>query len=387
MNETWWVSPEQLIGEQSSVINLPPDGSFLVLGPPGSGKTNLLLLRANFLYLAGYANIVMLVFTRTLQEFLVAGANQYDFPSSRILTSVRWMGDLLRSYGRDAPEAGDFTELRKQLLEATYALVKEKKLGKIYEAILLDEGQDYWPDELKLFRTLSERLFVVADSRQKIYSGEESVATAKAIVDETRILQHHFRNGIRICRLADGIGNDSDGYQAMEPTSNYDEAARPSSIEQHKCSSFGNQIEFILGKLDLQRQAYPDEMIGICCPLNVQVQTVWDAIQLTPFSQYAVLQKGDEHSAFTSESRICVATIHAAKGLEFRALHLAGFEDIRKFAHQRNMAFTAVTRAKTSLSLYHCNALPGFLEGALTKLQPLPKLPSVAAAFGKAKGK
>ena len=49
MNETWWVDPSQLDVDQKKVIRAGADQDLLILGPPGSGKTNLLLLRDNYL--------------------------------------------------------------------------------------------------------------------------------------------------------------------------------------------------------------------------------------------------------------------------------------------------------------------------------------------------
>ena len=89
MENTWWVGPDDLIPEQSDLIELPADKSFLIKGPPGSGKTNLLLLRANFLALGGHVNLRVVVFTRMLQSFLAAGAKQYDFKASRITTLTK----------------------------------------------------------------------------------------------------------------------------------------------------------------------------------------------------------------------------------------------------------------------------------------------------------
>lgn len=62
MSETWWISENELTPEQKQVILLPLEGSHLVLGPPGSGKTNLLLLRANYMVRAGHTNIAVVVF-------------------------------------------------------------------------------------------------------------------------------------------------------------------------------------------------------------------------------------------------------------------------------------------------------------------------------------
>jgi superfamily I DNA/RNA helicase len=387
VNETWWVSKEQLTPEQSKVIDLPLAGSYLILGPPGSGKTNLLLLRANYLHLAGHPGLVLIVFTRALQEFLRAGAEQYDFPSQKIVTSTRWMSALLREYGRVVPDVEKFELLRQELISAVRELIKAKNLSNIYDAILLDEAQDYLPEELEIFRRLCKRLYVVADSRQKIYRGSDSISPAEQMVDKVLVLTHHFRNGLKICRLADEIGNDSLDYQPMEGTAQYKETIKPSSVEHHSCPSMAEQIAKILEKLDVQRQTYPDELIGICCPRNEDAEAVWAAILASPFASVSVLQKSNEHTAFAAGVRVCVSTIHAAKGLEFRALHLAGLERLSSFEFARNIAFTAVTRAKTSLSLYYDDNIPSFLESALSKLQPLPELPSASAAFGKAKGK
>jgi superfamily I DNA and RNA helicase len=85
VEDTWWRTIDDLIGEQRDVIGLPLDGSFFILGPPGSGKTNLLLLRANYITLSGYPNISIVVFNRTLREFIRAGGPHYDFDPNNVV--------------------------------------------------------------------------------------------------------------------------------------------------------------------------------------------------------------------------------------------------------------------------------------------------------------
>ncbi len=96
MNDAWWVGPEQLKAEQQNIVVLPLDKSHLIVGPPGSGKTNLLLLRANYMYLAGQANLSVIVFTRTLREYIAAGSSEYNFPIAKVITSAQWHYDVLR---------------------------------------------------------------------------------------------------------------------------------------------------------------------------------------------------------------------------------------------------------------------------------------------------
>jgi len=94
-----------------------------------------------------------------------------------------------------------------------------------------------------------------------------------------------------------------------------------------------------------------------------------------------MLQLGKEREPFDGSKHICVCTFMAAKGLEFRALHMAGCDLLKGFGHNRNMAFTAVTRAKTSLSVYYSRDLHGYFEAALKALDPLPDLPDLDSVF------
>ena len=68
MNETWWVDPSDLDDKQLEVLTEGPDSSLLILGPPGSGKTNILVLRANYVRSVA-PRMLFLTFTRTLAEF------------------------------------------------------------------------------------------------------------------------------------------------------------------------------------------------------------------------------------------------------------------------------------------------------------------------------
>ena len=80
-------------------------------------------------------------------------------------------------------------------------------------------------------------------------------------------------------------------------------------------------------------------------------------------------------------TQVCVTTIHGCKGMEFRTVHGAMLESLRKFPLQRNMIYTLTTRAKTSLSLYG-NPLPAFLQSAILAVEPLTEIPPLSRAFG-----
>ncbi|QDT43487.1 Helicase IV [Gimesia alba] len=382
MSETWWVGQEELDDDQQKVIALPESGNYLVTGPPGSGKTNLLLLRANYLYLAGLRNIQIVTFTRSLREFIASGADQYDFPASKIVTCREWQIDFLHQYGKHIDPSGEFEEVRDAYVEEMANVANENHLENIYHGLLLDEAQDYTPKEIELFDRLSERLFCVADERQKIYAGDDSLNTISDRVNETIKLQFHYRNGVNICRVADEIAKRWNGYRPLTESSNYSESLNPSTVDCTRCSSLETQAHTIVSRLKHQITAFPDECIGILCPKREHMSTVWDVVSNSEHADDAFLLHGSAGDTFPADKKVIVSTFHAAKGLEFRALHLAGCEHLRRFGNNRRMAFTAVTRAKTVLSVYHTDDLHGYFEAALAAVEPATSPPSIDAVFG-----
>lgn len=382
MKNNWWVGPKQLNSEQKAVVSLPLDGNHLILGPPGCGKTNLILLRANYLTLSGLADVKILVFTRTLQEFIRTGSPQYAFPASNVLTSVKWKQQLLKEYSYDYRITGSFPQLRRFLTEQVAKLLETEGLENLYDCILLDEAQDYSAEELRLFAVLGKRLFAVADPQQRIYPGDDPIQTLRGLTDQQHTLKYHYRCGLELCKVADAIRRGSRSYVRLEPTMQYDEKGHPSSVKPVRCATIDDAGELILKSLRNQLKAYPEELIGVIAPRKEEMLRLGEIIRDSPFAAESTVQTDDDHVSFTPDTRVTICTLHAAKGLEFRCLHVLGCEHFAKFRdRQKRMAYTGVTRAKTSVFLYSVDPLPTFLEQALNAVRPLPDLPSLEDAF------
>jgi superfamily I DNA/RNA helicase len=379
---TWWIGRDELDDDQRNIISIHVDDSALITGPPGSGKTNLLLLRANFLYLAGLRNIVVVTFTRSLREFIASGAVQYEFPISKIMTCRGWQNDFLRQYGGHVTSSRNFEKDRNAFLSAMTHITDKVKLSNIFDAILLDEAQDYTPGEIRLFNTLTERLFCVADERQKIYNGEDSIAEIKNLIGEPHVLRFHYRNGVKICRVADEIAKKWYGYRPLTETSNYDEKANPSTVDRSHCRTVEEQVALIVSRIRTQRLAFPDQLIGVLCPKKETMLVIWKAISMSEHSDAAFLLHSSVNETFPPDKHIIISNFHTAKGLEFRALHLAGCDELKLFENNRRMAFTAVTRAKTALSVYYSGTLNPYFDAAIRSLEPAPTPPSLDDVFG-----
>jgi superfamily I DNA/RNA helicase len=385
---TWWLGESELKEEQREVLEIEPARSFLLLGPPGSGKTNILLLRANYLYLSDYPNLAMIVFTKTLQRFIGTGAERYDFPGSKITTSIKWQRDLLQQHGVSMPRFDAKTSFETQRLRLgeliRSELIEKRKIGPIFDAILLDEAHDYTPEEILDFRALCQVFVASADSRQRIYATQDSLPALQAATNHTVTLQHHYRIGRNVCRVADAIGKGMSDYEPMFSRCQYDEEAYPSKVSSVRSGGIDRQAADVIAAIGLQLEAYPGEMIGVLAARHQEADAVYDALEKSAHASVTLRHDTNGHPQFDRSTRVCVTTIHSAKGLEFRAVHIV---DADRLQHKSiNLSFTAITRAKTIATLYCSDGLPGFLERGIRETEPARPLPQVESLFGK-KGK
>jgi superfamily I DNA/RNA helicase len=387
MEETWWADIEKLDDSQKEVISLNMNGNFLVIGPPGSGKTNLLVMRAKYLHANNMKNFVVLTVGRVLREFLVMGADQYTFPPERIQTYISWAKNLLESNGVNVDSEGEFDDVRESILQGLKKLAEAGNLEDRFDCILLDEAQDYSSAEIEVISSFADRVFAVGDERQRIYSQSGGLDALKAYCDEVKILPHHYRNGIDICKVADGIRNHNGTSLSLETNCNYVEDDNPSTVEDFSGLSLENQVAKCIDFVRDQLRAYPLGLIGILCPKNADVNEVARLIGASNIRDEVQVQNSTAgYHSFDAEKRVVITTIHGAKGLEFRALHLLAMDNITKFKTQKNMAFTAVSRAKTSLTIYSGKELPGYLQKGLSLLTVNLQHPVSAADLFKARG-
>lgn len=382
MDQTWWRSLNDLDDDQKGIIEIPTEeGNYLVTGPPGCGKTNILLLRAGYLRSAGFGNCVVLVFTRTLREFIAAGSNRSNMlPADRIQTHAAWTLGLLGQLGRPFnPSREDLhhDDARRERHEALEKAINESdELNEeYYDSILLDEVQDYWACEVELLSRLTRRLFTVGDRRQRIYGRNEGIQRALDVDCQERTLRYHYRMGQKICRVADKLLPAGDGA-SLEQNCQYDDRELPSRVSVHSSISFEEQLRKLEENLHTQIRAYPDEWIGILVSRTRAVEKVADFLYQSDLRDNVHVQSGEEENrTFDPERRIVVSTIHSSKGTEFRCVHFIAADNFPYFTREK--AFTAVTRARTTLDVYHERPMNGPLESAVAE----PQTPNLGGLF------
>lgn len=381
MQGSWWAKPEQMDEDQRRFVRLDEDGRHLLVGPAGCGKTNLIVLRARYIYGKGFANVLVLTFTRALKDFIRTGVAERKYlKSDQIDTFKRWALGHIRSY---APELlssydknGSFEVQREQIIGMLKA-ANQRVVGKnLYDAILVDEVQDLNIDEVQALMQLSERITVAGDVKQMIYESGQTIAELEKMGFTKTELKFHYRIGTAIADVADRIIQPHNESDRLRANCNYAEGELQSRAEL--LEEFPNreaQFEALCRNIDRQMKAYPGEGIGVIVPRTFMVDELRGLFEKTHLADMVAFHDEDtKDQAFQSGKIVHVIVLKSAKGTEFRAVHLFGLEELQFPQNRRELLFTAVTRAKTALSGYYSGNILNTVHTAFAKLGTPPTL-------------
>lgn len=376
----WWVQREQLDKHQIDLVeNLPLQKSFLILGPAGSGKTNVLLRRAQFVRTQGMSNVLVMTFTRPLTEFVKTGC--YDqgriiFPPTCVTTIESWIRSLYDQHGSQLPpDTDNLTDWKRQLAKGALSFRSKRRIP-IYDALFVDEAQDLLPEEVQLISQWGSVLFFAGDDRQRIYEQSNGLLQIREIIpsDQERVLPAHYRVAPEICHVADRIlvphGGDS-----LESTSHYN-GPQPATVKfQPSALPENKQMELMANKLEEQIRVYADRIqegdrLGVIVAYKNNRARVLAYLNGRPKLRgkakiIRAKEAGfdDYEPSFEADLPICILTVKGCKGLEFRAVHWLFCDDLSAF-HNNEHYYTVVTRAKTSLDVYFTKTLPDVLARA-----------------------
>lgn len=372
MNTSWWKSQDELDDDQKAFILLPMHGRHLLEGPAGSGKTNLLLLRAQFMAGSGEKNVLIITYTKVLANFIRngIGANKLIAPN-QVRTYHSWASEHILQYlGQKAiPKDTNFDEAaRKQMLELVLEANKNLPSPKLFSGIFVDEAQDLNSSELDALLCLSDNVCICGDSRQGIYQ-RDGLTIAEKLGLKKHILKRHFRIGQKVARVADRLLPPFAGTASLEATANYNPKIQgESSAKMHAFDSRDEQFAAMLERIRVELVAFKGDNIGIICGKQDTRMELKNRFAATDLKDQVCVHGVDDDASFGADKPIHVLTIHGAKGTEFRTVHMYGAEDLHDFPLKRTrLSFTAVTRAKTALNAYRTGPTNTSLENAFAE--------------------
>ena len=338
-------SYQDLSKEQDRINNLPLDGSYLVAGPPGTGKTVMALYRSQMLFKRG-ANVRLLMYSRLLSQYTLAAIAELGIGGA-VSTFHSWFYRFYqRSFHKRAPQLAPYVFDWPQVL--TDVNLAPPPAGSL-PYLLIDEGQDLPESFYMVAQYLARNVTVFADENQRL---TEDNSTFEAIqlragITERHELRRNYRNSREIASLAADFRT---GLSTGVPDLPVRTGERPRLL---KTASLDETVTFI-SRYERNRS---DLEIGVLVPTKVLREKFEDRLKgktENPVQSY-IGGQGSRGVPLNFESPgIRIVTYASAKGLEFDTVFLPELQtlgDDPDTAEFKMRFYVLVSRARDELFL------------------------------------
>lgn len=338
---------QELSKEQDKINNLPLGESFLVTGPPGTGKTVMALYRAQMLS-KQKVKTSLLMHSRLLSQYTsdAVGSLKID---GVVKTFHSWLGTFYQSeYRCQIPSFAPF--------EYDWGSVLQKLGGQpprhtALEHLIIDEGQDLHKNFYPVARHLAHCVTVFADENQRLTSANSTIPDIKGFGNfrDTHELKKNYRNTREIAQLA---AHFHTGLKTGIPDLPDRRGEKPVML-RHK--NLNETVEFIAR----YERNNPKMQIGVFVPRAASRDSLFNrfgvAGRTKNIAQKYVGGEG-KNTAVVDFKRpgITVLCYPSAKGLEFDTVFLAELQDVKEDIHSSEFKmrfYVLISRARDSLYL------------------------------------
>ncbi len=323
------VPRQDLTPEQLRVVELPTDSHKLILGPPGSGKTVLLVHRAAYLMARQRVppeRFRVLVFTNALKEYIRSGVDFLGLPIRSVSTFDSWCRELQRQFVRgfagDSSDPNYFETVRSAVLES----IQSSHTPPILDFAMVDEGQDLTATAYSILRIMCKHVTVFADPHQRIFDGvhsEEDILSELGIRRRSVALLSAYRNSPDVAALASWFLPD------LVSRSNYLAQARNLGRERERPLLYlapDNDSEMDRLAQSIRQRLSMNQRVGIIVPRTADVHGVSSALHERGIAVEKVLPPskavGGGNPPDFGSSTPKIVTYHSAKGLTFDTVFL-----------------------------------------------------------------
>jgi hypothetical protein len=361
---------------QASLARRLKSGHHIIKGPPGSGKTLVLVHRCCHLrqYHPQKKNILLVCYNialvsylkRLIQEKGIGVGNGGIHVSHYYELCSKILGEPIQFENED-------NEYYDMIVEETISRVA-KGVSRLdqFDAILIDEGQDFSNQMLKALLGLLRSggdLVIALDSYQDLYSrrGPWKSLGIQA-VGRTSYMGKVYRNTSEIFNFTQRFIGESEKFEQQLALLPDDHALHGDPPELHQFSDFDEAENFLIEDLskcldqgEYKRSEvaviYDDKVYGFdrfaydnrALPMRVHKKLEASGIPTTWVSQDV---RAKEMYDVTTD-RVSLISVHSSKGLDFDLVYLVGVDRIQPSeitrAYLTNLIYVAMTRAKYRL--------------------------------------
>lgn len=356
--------------QQEQLARSLGEGHRVIHGVAGSGKTMILVYRAEYLAQASTASskpILILCFNEPLGVKLHSVMQAKGLDSRvHVRHFHKWCREQLVAYGQTLPGQGSSQQYVDELVDRVIRAVDRKQIPSgQYQAVMIDEGHDFAPEWLKLVTQMvdptTNSLLVLYDDAQSIYERARSKNFSFKSVGiqaqgRTTILKINYRNTRQILQTASLVAadlltaddKDDDGIPLVKPVSCGREGPAPVIIKLPSLRDEAFAIADHLASAHQEGFAW-GEMAVLCA--DWKTMDVCASALAQRKLPHRVRKKSGEYQP--GADAIQVMTMKVSKGLEFPVVVLPGVghmpapgEDEKEAAR---VFYVAATRATQRL--------------------------------------
>lgn len=358
---TWLLPRNELTTEQNRAIELDTNEHKIILGGPGSGKTQILLHRAKFLrdrFNINRSKLHIFVFTNVLKNYISSALSILDIPQECVTTFDFWCVDYYqRNIRYNLPwnrheRCPDFDIIRKEVLD----YIIRNNINSLYDFTLVDEGQDLDQISFEIIKKISRHITVCIDYKQKIY---EQGATEEKIMEILGIRRTnlHLLDVFRCCPYVVKLA--SFFIENQQDRNFYLNQSRTEQVEKEKpLLYFAKDQKDEDDKIfDLvNSRIFKNERIGIFLPTNKYVRIYAKKMSAMGVDvEWRASQEDDDSQYNFNSPKPKILTYHSAKGLTFDSViipKLISGAFPRIFINEINrLLFVGITRAQKWVGL------------------------------------
>ncbi|MBF0231989.1 MAG: AAA family ATPase [Desulfamplus sp.] len=322
-----WLLPRlELTPEQLRVVEMSHHEHKVILGPPGSGKTQVLIHRACHLsetYNLKPDQYRLFVFTNVVKEYIKSGIQFMELPEEVISTFDHWCRMIYeKNISKKLPwksKSIDFDEVRSGVLK----FYKENpQHQKQLSFVLVDEGQDLTPQVYEILSLVAEHITVFADPQQKIF---ENGASDEFILDKLGLkkcnasLLGAYRNAPYVAQLASCFIEDEQKKSQYLAQINTEQKIHQTPL-CFVADNFDIEMDR-LAEIISQRQVM-NERIGIIVPTNKQLYGFTKGLEQRGVTVEKAVPRTDDAGCDFGNAIPKIATYYSAKGLTFDSVLL-----------------------------------------------------------------
>ncbi len=366
----------KLKGNQQKIVE-PQAGHFRIRGVAGSGKTQALAYRAAKLASLG-KSVLVLSFNITLWHYIkdMIARAPFEFKWERIRFDHfhGFCHDILNQAGIKWPDGSGDDFFTKIIPENVINALKQIPNHERYDAILIDEGQDYvfeWYSLLnKFFLSQHDELVVVCDKRQNIYERDlnwlDKRITRAGLekfgdyIDLTVSIRQPPRLAAFSKDFADSFELRSDISQVPNPEASFvferiiwkEIAPSYESVTRYAIAAFkklknsgesASDIIFLVSNVKVGLA-----LVEQFKSLNIEVNHVFEDAEAD--------SKTHKRAFWMGDGRLKICTIHSFKGWELQnvVLVIPPYEEDEHVSLD-SLIYTALTRVKHNIIVLNQN--------------------------------